>query len=182
MDFFDFNAEPLYFDAPVSPAVDALLHEAAQRYGEAGAELPLLRAYFYEPEHLTVLVALYRYFYYQQRYEDALRVAERAIAISLAQLNLPPRWQELTEPKVAQIAAQSMTLTRFMLLALKGASYLLLRLGDAENALARLEKLTELDTKQRLGITELLTLARAAVTEAAVAQVGGNVHFLKPKT
>jgi hypothetical protein len=100
----------------------------------------------------------------------------------LAQLNLPPDWQELTEREITQAAAQSMTLTRFVLLALKGASYLLLRLGDAENALARLEKLAELDTKQRLGITELLTLARAAVTEAAVAQVGGNVHFLKPKT
>ncbi|MBK1695277.1 hypothetical protein CKO09_11100 [Chromatium weissei] len=182
MDFFDFSAEALYFDEPVSPAVDALLHAAAAQYGEANAELPLLRAYFYEPEHLTVLVALYRYFYYQQRYEDALRVADQAIAISLARLNLPPRWQELTELEVAQAAAQSMTLTRFLLLALKGASYLLLRLGDAKNALARLEKLAELDTKQRLGITELLALARSAVAEAVVEQVGGNVRFLKPKT
>ena len=81
MDFLDFAGEDMYFDEPVSPEVEGLLLDAAQRYGEDGAETSLLRAYFLEPEHLTVLVALYRYFYYRQRYRESLITADRAIAI-----------------------------------------------------------------------------------------------------
>ena len=72
MDLLDFNGEAMYFDEPVTPRVEALLAQAAEHYGagpeDTGAELCLLRAYFLEPEHLTVLVALYRYFYYRRQY------------------------------------------------------------------------------------------------------------------
>ncbi len=180
MDLLEFSGEDLYFDEPVSPDVDGLLLEAARRYGEEGAETRLLQAYFLEPEHLTVLVALYRYFYYRQRYQEALITAERAIVIVAARLHLPSRWQDLSELDLGQSVLISMTLTRFLLLALKGAGYLLMRLGDHRGALARFEKIAEIDTSDRLGITELLSMARSAVAEAAAQRVGGNVRFLKP--
>ncbi len=131
MDLLDFSGEDMYFDEPVSPDVEGLLMDAARRYGEDAAELSLLQAYFLEPNHLTVLVALYRYFYYRHRYREALITAERAIAITAARLDLPARWQDLSEADLGRSALVSMTLTRFLLLALKGSGYLLMRLGES---------------------------------------------------
>ncbi|AFL76101.1 hypothetical protein [Thiocystis violascens] len=178
MDLLDFAAEDMYFDEPVSPEVEALLLDAAQRYGEGSAEASLLQAYFLEPEHLTVLVALYRYFYYRQQYRESLIVADRAIGIVSSRLGLTVRWQDLSEADLGRSVQVSMTLTRFLLLALKGSGYLLMRLGEHRDALARFEKIAEIDTSDRLGITELLTMARASVAEAAAERAGGNVRFL----
>lgn len=166
MDLLDFDGEQMYFDRPVSPEVDALIARAAARYGEPTAESDLLRAYFLEPEHLTVLVALYRFFYYQHRYAEALLVAERAIALTADALGLDRDWRVLSPERVAAAASRSMTSTRFLLLALKGAGFLELRLGNAEHALARFETLMAVDTADRLGLTDLATMARARLTEA----------------
>ena len=180
MDFLDFSGEDMYFDEPISADVEGLLLEAARRYGEDAAELSLLQAYFLEPNHLTVLVALYRYFYYRHRYQEALITAERAISITADRLALPPRWQDLSESDLAHSVLISMSLTRFLLLGLKGSGYLLMRLGDTQSALERFEKIRSLDSSDRLGIGELLAMARAAVAEAAAERAGGNVRYMKP--
>jgi len=178
MDLLDFDGEPMYFDEPVTPEVNRLLVYAAEHYGETVAEHSLLRAYFLEPEHLSVLVALYRYFYYRRCYREALMMAERAIALAAARLDLPPRWQDLSEADLGGSVLVSMSLTRFLLLALKGAGYLLLRLGEPVAALERFDKIAEIDTSDRLGIKELRALAQCAVTEAAVERAGGNLSFI----
>lgn len=178
MDLLDFDGEQMYFDLPVSPEVEALTNDAAAGYGEPEAEHCLLRAYFLEPEHLSVLVALYRYFYYRHRYADALIVADRAIALSSTRLGVPADWRSLGEADLGHAVLVSMTLTRFLLLALKGSGYLLLRLGDPAGALERLEKVAELDTSDRLGFSELLALARARVVEEQVGAMGDKVSFL----
>lgn len=178
MDLLDFNGEQMYFDRPVSPQVDALLKEAASRYGEREAEHSLLYAYLLEPEHLTVLVALYRYFYYRHRYTDALLVADRAIRLSAVQLGISPDWRSLSKDDLSHAALVSMTLTRFLLLALKGSGYLKLRIGDAAAALERFEKVVEMDTGDRLGMSELVKVARATVTEERVKMAGDEVTLL----
>lgn len=179
MDLLDFAGEDMYFDEPISSDVEGLLLDAARRYGENAAELSLLQAYFLEPNHLTVLVALYRYFYYRHRYREALITADRAIAITANRLDLPERWQDLSEQDLGRSVQVSMTLTRFLLLALKGSGYLLMRLNEAPEALERFEKIAEIDTSDRLGITDLLKIARSAVTESEIEQSGDNIHFLK---
>lgn len=185
MDLLDFTGQDLYFDTPVPAAVEALLEGAADEYGSDGgasAEPSLLRAYFLAPEHLSVLVALYRYYYYQHRLEDALVVAERAIGVSGRELGLDAGldtgWEALDEARLRQIGQRSMTLTRFLLLALKGAGYLELRLGRARNALERFEKLAALDSDGRLGIDNLLRMARTLVTEQRARNAGDNLHIL----
>lgn len=165
MDLLDFDAGEMYFEAPLSAEVDTLLSQAASRFGEAASEQALLRAYFMEPEHLTVLVALYRYFYFTHRYRDALLVADRAIAVTASRLGLSPSWKDLSSKQLGKAAEQSMTLTRFLLLALKGAGYLELRLDDPEGALARFEKVLETDAENRLGTAELAEMARARSRE-----------------
>ncbi|HLY96123.1 MAG TPA: hypothetical protein VKO66_02840, partial [Sideroxyarcus sp.] len=65
MDLLDFETAELYFDEPLTPEVARLIVAAADNYGSDEGELMLLRANFMAPQHLMVLVALYRYYFYQ---------------------------------------------------------------------------------------------------------------------
>ena len=159
MDLLDFQTDGLYFDEPLKGESKRCLDLAAESYGKRLAEESLMRAYFLEPEHPMVLVALYRYFYYQHRLEDALLVAERVLQVFAKRLGLPENWRELTEVGVGSGVMVSMTLIRFYLLALKGAGCLELRLGEYESALARLQKVVELDSNDRLGAHGVLEMA-----------------------
>ncbi len=158
MDLLDFSDCKLYFEEPLPPEVESLLAQAAREYGEASAEAKLLRARRLAPENLSVLVGLYRYYFYQQRLEDALPVAERAMQLAARQLGLPADWRQLDENGLGAAAAISFGLLRFYLLALKAASIVMLRLGRIADSRARLTKLAGLDARDQLGAGKLLTL------------------------
>lgn len=165
VDFLDIDREVLYFEEPLVPDAGLCLEEAAETYGDTQAEAALMRAYFLAPEHPMVLVALYRYFYYQHRLEDALRVAERVLRVFAQRLELPEDWRYLDDARLGNGVLISMTLVRFYMLALKGAGYLQLRLGEYEPALTRLQKVVELDPSDRLGARALLDVAKASLQE-----------------
>lgn len=156
MDLLDFSDCKLYFEEPLPAAAEALIAQAAREYGDASAELALLRAHLLAPDNLTVLVGLYRYYFYQHRLEDALQVAERAMALSGRHLGLPPDWTLLDETRLGIAAAISFGLLRFYLLALKAASVVMLRLGNIGASRARLVKLARLDIRDQLGAAKLL--------------------------
>jgi len=120
------------------------------------AELALLRAHLLAPEHLTVLVSLYRYYFYQHRLDDALLVAESALAVVGRRLEFPDTWVYLREENVGAGVMRSMGLVRFYLMVLKAAGYINLRLGNRETGLAMLEKLVQLDSHDRIGGKALL--------------------------
>ena len=84
MDLLDFSDCKLYFEDALPAEAERLIAQAASEYGEAGAELSLLRAHMIAPENLMVLVGLYRYYFYQHRLDDALVVAGRAAAPAAA--------------------------------------------------------------------------------------------------
>lgn len=165
MDMLDFEAEALYFDEALQEEAKVCIDKAAEAYGKAEAEQFLMRAYFIEPEHPLVLVALYRYFYYSHRLEDALRVAGRVLQIFAGRLDLPRDWRELEVQQ--DDMGSAMTMFRFYMLALKGAAYLELRLGKHASAFARLNKILEFDSNDRLGAGALLDVAREALKETA---------------
>jgi len=179
MDLLDFSGEAMYFDRPLPAQVEGLLAEAAERYGDETAECRLLRAYLLAPDHLSVLVALYRYFYYQKRYEDALLVAERAVAASARELGLAADWCDLDAASLSCSTDQSMALTRFLLLALKGAGYVQMRLGDSAGALKRFELIASCDSRDRLGVQTLMTWAREALAADRARRAGDNVFPLR---
>jgi len=165
VDLLDIDREVLYFEEPLNPEAGRCLEEAAETYGDAQAEAALMRAYFLAPEHPMVLVALYRYFYYQHRLEDALQVAERVLRVFALRLELPEDWRDLDDARLGNGVLISMALVRFYMLALKGAGYLQLRLGEYEPALARLQKVVEIDSSDRLGARALLDVAKASLQE-----------------
>ncbi|MEL0584035.1 MAG: hypothetical protein AAES65_04020 [Candidatus Thiodiazotropha sp. (ex. Lucinoma kazani)] len=163
LDLLDFDKEELYFEEPLDPEVQRCLKKAADEYGTEVAETALMRAYFLEPSHPMVLVALYRFYYYQHRLKESLLVAKRVLKVIGKRLDLPEDWRDLTEMRIGSGVMVSMTMIRFYMLALKGAGYLELRLGEYESALERLEKVAELDLKDRLGAQALLEVVRKAL-------------------
>lgn len=165
MDLQDFEAEDLYFNATIDPEIAELLEEAASLYPATETETLLLRAYFLDPEDLNVLVALYRYYYYQHRLRDALSVAQKAITASGKRLRMPDDWRHLTRLHLGQGVLVSMTLTRFYLMAHKGAGYLEMRLGELPDAVGRLQTLVDIDSNDRLGAKALLALAHERLHE-----------------
>jgi hypothetical protein len=156
MDLLDFSDCKLYFEDALPAEAERLIAQAASRVRRSGAELSLLRAHLLAPENLSVLVGLYRYYFYQHRLEDALVVAERAMQL----VRPPPRpaadWNLLDENRLGSAATNSFGLLRFYLLALKAASVVLLRLGQISASRARLTKLAGLDSRDQLGAGKLL--------------------------
>jgi tetratricopeptide (TPR) repeat protein len=160
MDLLDYTTDSLYYEEDLpTPETAELLRQAAEGYGAGEAEPALLRAYFLQPENLTVLVAVYRYFFYRHQLEDALRVADRLLRITAGRLGLDPDWRALSQAGLGPAVQTSIALTRFHLAGLKAAGYLQLRLGDFAEALARLRKVQELDSADRIGALALLRLA-----------------------
>lgn len=162
MNFLDFEGEQLYFDVPVSDEVGRLLELASEAGRDDRAEGYLLRAYFLEPEHLTVLVALYRFFYYKQRFDDALLVADRSLHSAARQLGLRSSWQTMSLSELGHGVLVSMGLTRFYLHALKASGFMLLRMQNIDEALQRLYKLSELDPSDQFGASMLIELGEMA--------------------
>lgn len=168
MDLLDFNECKLYFEEPVPAEAERLIAQAALEYGEPTAEFSLLRAHLLAPENLSVLVGLYRYYFYQHRLEDALQVAERAMQLSGRQLGLPADWHLLDECRLGLAAESSFGLLRFYLLALKAASIVQLRMGRIADSRERLVKLSELDSRDQLGAAKLLEVVDEFQTPEAV--------------
>ncbi|MDP2030840.1 MAG: hypothetical protein Q8K12_14475 [Thiobacillus sp.] len=167
MDLMDFDQATLYFDDPVAPEVEQLIAEAGAVYGSDDAETLLLRAYFLAPGQLVVLVALYRYYFYQHRLDDALIVADRTLATASHRLGLPAEWQQLHPQHLGYAVMRSMGLLRFYLMVLKAAGYINLRLGRAAQGEAMLNKLIEMDSHDRIGGKSLLEVYQNAMQEEA---------------
>ena len=177
MDFLDFENHELYFDEALTPAQTSMLKQAAEAYPDDKAEELLRELYAEKPGSLHVLVALYRFYYYQHRYEDALDIAVHAIDVSAINLGLAVDWHELRAHDLDASVPASMGLIRFYMLALKGSAYLQLRLGQIDEAITRLDKIVELDPADQFGATFLHKIAKKEqVNRNAAAQV--NVESL----
>ncbi len=156
MDLLDFEQAELYFDEPLAQDVARLIEAAADKYGSDEAETLLLLASLMAPQHPMVLVALYRYYFYQHRLEDALLVGESTLTVVGRRLNFPESWINLNESNLGEVVLRSMGLVRFYLMVLKATGYLNLRLGHFDVGQAMLNKLVELDSHDRLGGMALL--------------------------
>ncbi|MEZ5840254.1 MAG: hypothetical protein R3D02_07425 [Hyphomicrobiales bacterium] len=165
IDLLDFSGEALYFDEPNLPVVAELIATAQAAPAPALARARLEEALRLAPDDLTVIVALYRFFYFQHDFAAALPVAALAMNAAGRRLNIPGDWRALKPADIERSGRASMAMTRFYLWALKGEAYLLMRLGRFEDAVAPLEKLVELDAADRLGGSGLLDLARKTVSD-----------------
>ncbi|MEE4376300.1 MAG: hypothetical protein V2J55_02145, partial [Candidatus Competibacteraceae bacterium] len=95
MDLLSFDAEPLYFDSPPPERVVQLLEQAAEDYSDGTAEANLQQAYQLAPDHLMVLVSLFRFYFYQHRFPEALDIILKTRDIVGRKLGLPDDWRLL---------------------------------------------------------------------------------------
>lgn len=159
MDLHSYEVDDLYFDKPMEVEVISLLEKAAEAYELGESEPFLMKAKQLAPNNLMVLVALYRFYYYQHRYEDALSVAEHALSTSGKLFHFERSWRQMNLEALSYGLLESFGMVRFYLLALKGSGYLCLRLGQIDEGIERLEKVVELDSSDRLGAGHLLEVA-----------------------
>lgn len=180
MDLLDFETRTLYCDEALPARAKALIDQASTAtvfgVGQGAnfeiAEAHLLEAQKCAPDHLSVLVALYRFYFYTHRLEDSLAVAERAINLLAVRLGVPAHWPEVSPAMLEKISERAMPLGRFYLQSLKAVGYLHLRLGAPEKAQAALDKVQACDSQDRLGARVLSTWAKDAAAGDNVEAMG----------
>lgn len=160
MDLQDFSNDMLYFQQPQKPEVEALIDRAASHYGRE-SETDLLRALSLDPNNIIVLVGLYRFYFYQHRYDDALATAERVMKVVGVRVQFPETWREITLESVHNGVLQSFCLVRLYFFALKAAGYINLRLNYFSEGKAMLEKVVAMDSADRMGAKLLLDVLGA---------------------
>lgn len=119
------------------------------------AESHLLEAEALAPEHASVLIGLFRFYFYKARLTEALEVAERCISKAAEVNSLPSDWR-LVRADHAQFGHYEKILPRFFLFSLKGYAYLQMRLGRTEEGRLAVQKLLELDPTDKIGAKVLL--------------------------
>jgi tetratricopeptide (TPR) repeat protein len=144
------------FGGGLPPDVERLLFEAAHSYDNAETALALLReARRLAPNHVAVLIGLYRFFFYKGRLSEALEIAQSCLTRAAIDNSLPLDWR-LVAPEHAAFSSYDAPLARFFMFALKGYAYLNMRLGDLEEGRAAVLKLLQLDPGDKVGAGVLL--------------------------
>jgi len=159
MDLMDINSDELYFDQALPESVEDLIRRASEAYSEPEAEQMLMQAYRILPDHLSVHVALYRYYYYKHRLPEALTIAEITIEASARKLGFIKCWREATLDGL-KADESNMAMVRYYLLALKGAGFICPRLGRHSEGILRLQKVLEMDAQDRLGAGAILEVIK----------------------
>lgn len=137
-------------------AAEAHLREAGSAYHDNElAEWHLREAQALAPEHLAVLIGLYRFYFYKNRLREALEIARLCLQRGARHAGLPADWREVRPGQVV-FDRYDAVLPRFYLFTLKGYAYLQLRLGNLAEGQAAVDKLLELDPADRLGGRVLL--------------------------
>lgn len=135
---------------------------AGQAYAnDAVAERHLRRAREIAPDHAAVLIALYRFYFYKGRLDEALEIACTCLAKAAVDIGLAPKlgsdWRLVTQQD-APFGSYDSILPRFYLFTLKGYAYLQMRTGNVIEGRDAAMKLLELDPDNKLGATVLLNV------------------------
>ena len=127
------------------------LSQAGQSYQQDNiAESHLQAARLIAPDHVAVLISLYRYYFYKGRLLQALSVAIQCLDRAQFEMELPGDWRQV-QIWDADFNDYGAVLPRFFLFTLKGYAYLNMRLGDLSEGRVALDKLMQLDPDDKMG-------------------------------
>ena len=152
-------------DAPLASAVlggglpeDAeveLSFAAASYHRSEVAERHLRLAEALAPDHVAVLIGLYRFYFYKGQLPKALSIAEQCLEKAARDNRLPAEWRDVRAAD-ADFVHYGDPLPRFFLFSLKGFAYLNMRLGNLAVGREAVQKLIELDPSDKVGAKVLL--------------------------
>jgi tetratricopeptide (TPR) repeat protein len=152
--------------APLAPAVSALLREAIAALHDAPrAERLLRRAQAQDPDCLYLYYALYKFYFSRRRLADAEHCACQALETAARLGGFPAGWAGLT----AQCAdwSQAGSSAYFYLFSLKALAFIRLRMGKTVESQRLLDKLRELDPRDRVGASVIRDLVSTASAYSA---------------
>jgi|APTNR8051073442_1049403.scaffolds.fasta_scaffold03098_3 tetratricopeptide (TPR) repeat protein len=142
------------FDADLPADVRALLADAEAAYSEPErAERALRAALDRAPDNLALRIAAYTFYFYAQRYDDAIPHAEACLAMAAAALGVPADWQRVG-PESTDFSGFGRP-QRLYLKSLVALGYCRARLGDHAGGEAILRKAASLDPKDQVGAGRL---------------------------
>lgn len=167
-DFLDLEIDSMYFEGVMNEEAKRLIEKASMCYGSIEAERCLLKAYLIDSDNLMVHVALYRYYYYQHRLEDAIRIVNRLLSSTSKKLGITENWKKLTVSIVEKAAKRSVSLLRYHLLALKALAFVKVRTGKIDEGISMMNKVVELDPKDYLKTRDLLNIIVAHENENVI--------------
>jgi len=156
-----FRQDGVLFAADMPPEIDSVLQEAVVFYEDTErAEATLKKAFNMARGRLEVYVALYKFYFYKNRIDDAEAVALDALKEAARQGGFSSDWSILTQ--VSTQWAPVPDAQRFFLYTLKALAFVNLRKGNNVMADALLNKLLELDPKDQVGGSVIRDLALGA--------------------
>lgn len=161
----DPTARPAYGGAVHGQVRDALERAAASYHDDRDAAGRWLeQAATADPDALAVYFARYKFHFYRNQLAEAEAAAREGLAAAATQGGFPADWRCLTaQSAVWSPAAGPM---RFYLFSLKALAFIRLRRGDAEESLALLAKLAEIDPNDQVGAEVIRALHRGAAHAA----------------
>jgi tetratricopeptide (TPR) repeat protein len=160
-----FPEDRVLFGSNIPPEIDNCLQQAVQCYDNMSeAERWLWQAQQLNPEQLEVYIALYKFYFYKYRLDEAEKVALLALKMCAKVGNFAADWRMLTSESTDWTVHQGAA--RVYLYTLKALSFIHLRKMQPEQAEQILAKLDELDPLDQVGGSVLRALAAGTRSEA----------------
>ena len=152
--------ERLKYAPQAQPAVEDLLQEAAQCFDQTNrAEAILWTAQAIYPQCLQVYFALYKFYFYKLRLQDAERAARLALQAAAWQAGFDPDWHHATASTADW--GDALGPQHFYLFSLKALAFICLRRGKAAECQEIMAKLAEIDPDDSVGAEVIQDLANA---------------------
>jgi tetratricopeptide (TPR) repeat protein len=155
-----FHEDRVMFGVNIPNHINAYLQKAVAAYDDSEtAESLLWQAQRLDPNQLEVYVALYKFYFYKNRIDEAQDVVFQALQQSAQLGRFEADWNQLTPQSTDWYSSENPQ--RLYLYALKALSFIRLRQSDVDSADSILAKLRELDPTDQVGGSVLQTLAVA---------------------
>ena len=155
------NEDGVSFGFDLAPDLNALLQKAARSYDDpTQAEAFLKQAYELDNQELAVYFALYKFYAYQNRMNEAEAMVYGGLALAARQCNFSQHWQTLSYQSTDW--SNPSGAKRFYLYSLKALAFIYLRKHNRDDALQVLAKLQELDPNDEVGGSVVANLARGS--------------------
>ena len=152
------HSDGVLFDINLPDDLNALLQKAAKSYDNpAQAEALLKQAYELDNQQLSIYLALYKFYAYQNRMREAEQSVYQGLELAASQGNFNKNWQDLNYQSTDW--SKPSGAKRFYLYSLKALAFIYLRQDKRDDALKVLAKLQELDPNDEVGGSVVANLA-----------------------
>jgi len=160
MGVLSLQQDDVLFAQDLPPSVNRQLQQAVSLYHDTDrAEQSLWQAHELAPDRLEVYIALYKFYFYKGRLEEAETVVYSALRVAAELGGFVSDWSLLDESSAPWTPAEGVV--RFYLYSLKALAFIRLRLDDAAMAQQILAKLLQLDPEDQVGASVIVDLALA---------------------